>query len=201
MHPPADEDWLDPFLDRLREAGTRVLDIGCGPGLDAAYLAGRGFHVVAFDRREPGWGSAGHPGAAFLRADLRLPPVRPGCFDVVLASLSLHYLPWSETVDAFAAAAACLRSGGVFLFRVNASDDFHHGAGRGKELEPGFFRQPPGTQGWSATKRFFTEAAVHAALPPGLVVDHLVHRTIHRYAEPKQVWECLAHRTARAPRG
>jgi hypothetical protein len=112
----------------------------------------------------------------------------------VLGSLSLHYLPWSETIAAFAAAAGCLREGGVFLFRVNASDDYNHGAGQGEEVEPGLFRQPAGNEGWSDTKRFFTEGAVRAALPPDVTVEHLAHRTIHRYARPKQVWECLARR-------
>jgi hypothetical protein len=77
---------------------------------------------------------------------------------------------------------------------VNAHDDYNHGAGRGDEIEPGFFRQPDGTPGWSQTKRFFTERAVREALPPGLVVEELSHRTIHRYEQPKRVWECLARR-------
>jgi SAM-dependent methyltransferase len=191
MRPPATEDWLARFLPRLREGGSRVLDIGCGPGLDADYLAARGFEVVAFDRRDPGWGFSGRPRVFFLRADVRWPPVREGRFDIALASLSLHYLPWSETVHAFGAAAAAIRPGGLFLFRVNASDDYAHGAGEGDEIEPGFFlsRERPG---WSDTKRFFTERMLRDALPPSVAVEHLAHRTIHRYEEPKRVWECLA---------
>ena len=194
MQPPATEDWLAPFADRLRQAGERLLDIGCGPGLDATYLAGRGFQVAAYDRRDPGWASEGHPRVAFLRADVRWPPFRDGAFDIAVASLSLHYLPWPETVAAFTAAADCLRPGGVFLLRVNASDDYNHGAGEGEEIEPGFFRRPPDSGGWSETKRFFTEADVRAVLPPGLTVEHLAHRTIRRYKEPKRVWECLARK-------
>ena len=193
MRPPATEDWLAPFVDRLHEAGRRVLEAGCGPGLDATYLAERGFEVVAFDRT-PGWAARRHPSISFIMADVRCPPVRPATRDVVLASLSLHYLPWSETLAAFAAAAACLEPGGVFLFRVNASDDYNHGAGEGEEIEPGLFRQPEGRAGWSDTKRFFTEDAVHAALPSALTVEHLAHRTIYRYVQPKAVWECLARK-------
>jgi SAM-dependent methyltransferase len=192
--PPNTEDWLAPFVSRLRDAGPHVLDIGCGPGLDATFLAGLGFHVVAFDLRQPGWASNPRPGVSFLRGDVRRPPVRDASFDVALASLSLHYLPWAETVAAFAAAAACIRAGGALLFRVNASDDYHHGAGQGEEIEPGFFHRP-GAEGWSDTKRFFTEEMVRAALPPDVEVEHLAHRTIRRYAQPKQAWECLARRT------
>lgn len=193
MPPPATEEWLAPFVGRLLQSGARALDVGCGPGLDAAYLTESGFDVVAFDRRDPGWaGEKSRLRVAYLRADVRYPPVRAGAVDVVLASLSLHYLPWNETLAAFAAAVDCLRPGGCFLFRVNASDDYHHGAGAGEEIEPGFFRRPPGAGGWSDTKRFFTEADVRAVLPPNVAIEHLAHRTIHRYDKPKQVWECLA---------
>lgn len=195
MQPPDTEDWLAPFESRLREAGPRLLDIGCGPGLDTTFLAKCGFEVIGFDRRDPGWGAEIRPGVTFFRADVRWPPFREGAFDVVLASLSLHYLPWAETVAAFTAAAACLCSGGLLLFRVNADDDYNHGAGEGEEIEPGFFRRPPESGGWSETKRFFTEADVLAALPPGLTVEHLAHRTIRRYARPKQAWECLARKS------
>ncbi len=195
MSLPDTEDWLAPFLDRLGESGPRVLDIGCGAGLDAAYLAERGFHVTALDRRAPGWERTGRAGVAFLRADVRHLPIRTGRCDVTLASLSLHYLPWAETITAFAAAVDCLRSGGRFVFRVNASDDYNHGAGQGEEIEPGFFRQPEGATGWSETKRFFTEADVRAALPSTVTIEHLAHRTIRRYAEPKQTWECLTRKS------
>lgn len=68
---------------------------------------------------------------------------------MVVASLSLHYLPWDETCAAFRAATDLLRDGGVMLFRVNATDDVEHGAGLGVELERGFFRMPDGYRGYS----------------------------------------------------
>src|SRR3972149_1575103 len=67
----------------------------------------------------------------------------PGCAGVG-PTLSLHSLPWSETLAAFRDTGALVRPGGCFLFRVNASDDIHHGAGQGVELDPGFFRVPAG---------------------------------------------------------
>lgn len=39
---------LDPFLDRLPPGG-RVLELGCGGGQDAAWIASRGFSVDATD--------------------------------------------------------------------------------------------------------------------------------------------------------
>jgi 2-polyprenyl-3-methyl-5-hydroxy-6-metoxy-1,4-benzoquinol methylase len=50
----AGDAWMRDVLWRryaqLFRPGHRVLDIGCGTGIDARFLAGRGIHVVAIDR-------------------------------------------------------------------------------------------------------------------------------------------------------
>lgn len=178
-------------MEALRRAGRRVLEVGCGPGTDAAYLAGCGFEVVAFDRANPGR-SARAAGPSWVVADATALPFGARTFDVVVASLSLHYLPWDETVRVFGEVGELLMAGGVLLFRVNASDDVHHGAGQGEEVEPEYFRVAGEAGFWSETKRFFTEETVRAVVPAGFVVEVLEHRTITRYREPKQVWECRA---------
>jgi SAM-dependent methyltransferase len=190
---PATEGWLVPFLPRLPAPGARVLDAGCGHGLDAAFLCAARFEVVACDRRRPAPAEWAAP-VRYLLAELRALPFRPSSFDAVVASLSLHYLPWEQTVATFREIGELVRRRGCFLFRVNASDDVHHGAGQGEEIEPGFFRVPVDLVSHSETKRFFTEANVRAVAPPGFHVEHLAHRTIRRYEQPKQVWECLLAR-------
>lgn len=193
MADPLPDDWLAAFLERLAAVGPRVLDAGCGSGADAATLAHAGFAVTAFDRKRP---PAGRwlPPVNHLLADVRALPFKPATFDTAIASLTLHYLPWDETLAAFAGVGAAVRPGGLFLFRVNASDDVHHGAGQGEELDPGFFRVPTALVSHAETKRFFTEADVRAVIPPRFSVLHLAHRTIRRYEHPKQVWECLLTR-------
>jgi len=77
-------------------AGKDVLDVGCGSGIHAAALSASGARVIGVDL------SAGllelarerlGDGISFHRADLALPlPFDDESFDVVLASLVLHYL-------------------------------------------------------------------------------------------------------------
>jgi SAM-dependent methyltransferase len=104
--------------------GQRVLDAGCGAGAHAAALVERGARVTGIDS------SAGllaiavqrlaHRAdrAEFRRADLRDPlPFDDGSFDVVLASLVLHYLPeWAPTLAEF---HRVLRAGGRLVASVH----------------------------------------------------------------------------------
>ena len=187
---PRDSDWLLPFSPALAELGERCLELGCGPGLDAATLTGAGFEVVAFDRAPLSRARVAAPETSLVRADLAQHlPFRDASFDCAVSSLAMHYLPWAGTRAAFEEVRRVLRRGTPFVFRVNASDDVNHGAGQGEELEPGFYRTP--TAYHSETKRFFDEAMVRAAVDGLFEVEHLAHRTIHRYEQPKEVWECL----------
>jgi SAM-dependent methyltransferase len=190
---PKASDWLSPFVSVLRAQGDRLLEAGCGPGLDAATLHTHGFHVVGFDRAPLERARVNAPRAMLLRADLRQRlPFRDGAFDCAVSSLALHYLPWAETRAVFGEIRRVPGEGSAFLFRVNATDDFAHGAGQGEELEPNFYRVADSYQAhFSETKRFFDEAMVRAALDELFTLEQLEHKTIHRYEEPKRVWECL----------
>jgi SAM-dependent methyltransferase len=97
-----------PAILRLAEpvTGRRVLDAGCGAGALAEALLDRGAAVAAVDssrgllelaaRRLAGR-------ADVRRADLRDPlPFADEAFDIVIASLVMHYLPdWSPTLREF----------------------------------------------------------------------------------------------------
>ena len=47
-HKPFDRELLDRFAELTRDLGP-VLDLGCGPGHVASYLAGRGLDVTGID--------------------------------------------------------------------------------------------------------------------------------------------------------
>jgi SAM-dependent methyltransferase len=178
------------MVDALGPPGALVLEVGCGPGQDAAFLAGSGFRVVAFDRSLPALRRASEvaPAARLLRADASRPlPFRDGAFAAAIASLSLHYLPWTATLAAVAEIRRVLVPGAAFAFRVNATDDIHHGAGEGEEVEPGLFRARPPAH--ADLKRFFDEPMARALVTPAFDLLSLRHVTIHRYEYPKQAWE------------
>lgn len=93
-----------PERDRLAAAlapGSRLLDVGCGPGVDSAYFRRAGLRVVGVDLS---WGmlqaARAVPGVALAQADMgRLPFADAdgaGAFDAVWAMASLLHVPRAQ---------------------------------------------------------------------------------------------------------
>lgn len=82
--------------------GRRVLDAGCGGGRTSAWLVEQGAEVVGIDvsRELLRLARERLPAATFLEADLAEPlPFEDGAFDLVVASLVMHYLrDWTPTL-------------------------------------------------------------------------------------------------------
>lgn len=205
--------WFEAYLEAL-PAGGRLLDLGCGSAEDAVALEALGFTAVATDRLGAALAEAREVVGtrSLLRVDHgRALPFIDGCFDGVLASLSLHYFSRETTRAVFAEVRRVLRPRGVLLFRVNATDDVHFGSLDGTEIEPGFRRYveqglgvgPQRLDGYGELKRFFDEDSVRDALEGRFVIETLRHMQVDRWRRPKQVWECLARAGvgARAPGG
>jgi ubiquinone/menaquinone biosynthesis C-methylase UbiE len=95
--------------------GLRALDLGCGTGRHAMWLAGHGAEVTAVDFSAGMLEEAARkPGAErvrFLQHDLHLPlPFADGGFDLVVSGLVLEHL--RELGPFFAEARRVLRPGG-----------------------------------------------------------------------------------------
>ena len=109
---------LDSMRRRLLDAlelkpGTRVLELGCGPGDLTAELLARGAKVHAVDRSLEMLSVAAEraPGADFERADLRnFAP--QGVYDVVLIAFVLHELDIEDAKDVIERATSVLNVGG-----------------------------------------------------------------------------------------
>lgn len=113
-----------PVLDLLAaQPGEKILDIGCGTGHQAAWIATSGAHVIGTDsdaamlevaRRE-------HPEVTFVLADaqdrvaLRAAASDAVC-DAVLSNAAMHWMPRQD--DVIAGVAAVLRPGGRLVVEM-----------------------------------------------------------------------------------
>jgi SAM-dependent methyltransferase len=105
-------DLANRLLDRLDDTTHRfnnALDVG-GRGSVAPSLRARGMHVVSLD---PSARMAAQAGGAPVAADPEYLPFAPGSFDLVVASLSLHWT--NDLPGALIQLRHALRPDGLFL--------------------------------------------------------------------------------------
>jgi 2-polyprenyl-3-methyl-5-hydroxy-6-metoxy-1,4-benzoquinol methylase len=86
------------FFDRFLLENARVLDVGCGQGRDALFIARRGHRVVGVDMSSNGirdlQAAADMEGLAVESVLADLTKFTPdGAFDVILIDRTLHMLP------------------------------------------------------------------------------------------------------------
>jgi thioredoxin reductase/SAM-dependent methyltransferase len=116
----------------------RALDVGCGEGADALWLAGRGWRVTAVDisrtalgRAEANAAEAGREVAdriEWTHADLRVRPPAPDAYDLV--SSQFMHLPPEPRRELFARLAAAVAPGGTLLIVGHDPSDLHTTAHR-----------------------------------------------------------------------
>jgi SAM-dependent methyltransferase len=97
--------------------GGRVLDVGCGPGRDVAWLAEQGFAALGVDlsRGMLAEGRArGVPGA-LIQADMRRLPFRDGTFAGIWACASLLHIPRAQAGATLRELARVVRPGHLYL--------------------------------------------------------------------------------------
>lgn len=189
--------WLKRWLPLVLEAsrGLPVLEIGCGTGDDTAILAGAGLSVTAFDisRSSVVATKLRVPSAKVHCSDIREAfPISEGLAGAVVASLTLHYFSWSETVGLIDRVRQTLCPGGLFLCRLNSTEDSRFGAKGHAPIEPNYYLvkgQP---------KRFFDGASIDSLFGAGWQVLSKEHMTTRKYVQKKALWE-LALRTKATP--
>lgn len=150
-------------LDKYLKPKSAVLELGCGDGRDALYLAESHHQVIACDFS--GAALSQFAGAAArLRVEQQslditaLPySFAAESFDAVYARLTLHYFPAAVTHNIFAEIARLLRPGGIFLGLFNSHFDSENGTGI--RLEERYYELAAGSR-----KRFFTAEEAAALL-------------------------------------
>lgn len=180
--PGRDDNWLAPH--RHCFGAEPALELGCGDGRDTRVLLTFGTTVVATDLSAEALAAhaAVLPTVPRVQLDIGAGlPFAGEVFGSVLASLSLHYFSWTQTIAVFADVRRCLRPGGWLVLRVNSRRDVYFGARGHAAIEPNFYRVG------SRNKRFFDEADIRTLGATGWSIDCLEAQTIDRYDRPKQV--------------
>ena len=189
LHDPWLERWLPLITERSRQ--QPILEIGCGSGADTATLAAAGCQVVAFDLSPEAVRQAKQrvPSATIACRDVRQPfPLASA--GVVVASLSLHYFAWDETLAIADRIRALLDDGGVLLCRLNSTEDHHFGASGHPRIDDHYYLVG------DTPKRFFDAAALDALFGSGWQRLSCQHFTTRKYLRSKALWEIVVDKAA-----
>ncbi|TVT23774.1 class I SAM-dependent methyltransferase, partial [Amycolatopsis rhizosphaerae] len=122
----------------------QALDVGCGEGADAIWLARRGWQVTAIDISQTALQRAAATGAdlggrvAWTRADLAAMPLPAGAFDLV--SVQYFPLPHQPRHIALRGLLDSVAPGGTLLVAAHDPADLPPGNDAG--FDPGHYYQP-----------------------------------------------------------
>lgn len=184
--------WLERWWNLLEpDRDAPILDLGCGAGEDTRSLTRWGFRVVAADFSDKALEATRKraPRAETKNVDLtRGLPFHDYLFQAIVASLSLHYFPWPETVKILEEVRRCLAPDGYLLARLNSTRDDHYAPADKKEIEPNFYL----VDGYP--KRLFDRQGVDALFATGWRVLNVEERTTNRYGTRKILWEIVARK-------
>jgi SAM-dependent methyltransferase len=119
---PRDQ-MLAEFTQRLHD-GARVLDLGCGPGVQSTQALAQRFDVVGIDISETQIEAARRliPEASFIQGDFAELDFPGASFDGIVALYAISHVPRDEHVRLFASVARWLVPGGLFLATLGVRD-------------------------------------------------------------------------------
>lgn len=126
---PLDVSILEAFVQMVvARRGTRVADLGCGPGRVAAFVAARDLDVIGVDVSPEMLGHArrAHPGIAFEEGRLDQLPLPDGSLDGAVCWYSIIHAPPAHLDGIFTELRRTLRPDGLVLIAFQA--------GRGQAL-------------------------------------------------------------------
>lgn len=188
------EFWLKEWIDLIasRTLNPAILELGCGSGRDTIFLAQHGFtRLTVTDLSAEALDECTRvvPTVSAVRHDLREPlPFADDCFDVVIASLCLHYFDWKTTQEIVARVRSCMVDDGLLICRVNSTNDVNFGAVGHPEMAPHFYDVD------GRKKRFFSRENVDALFGDGWARIATEEKEIDRYEKRKVVWEVVARK-------
>jgi ubiquinone/menaquinone biosynthesis C-methylase UbiE len=121
---PFDRAWLDRFAVDVGSNG-RVVEVGCGDGHVAAYLAARGLSVEGLDLSNEMVlvAKRAYPTLRFSVGDVRALLFDDGSVDAIVAFYSIVNLEACDCLDAFGEFARVLQAGGLVTLAFHIGDE------------------------------------------------------------------------------
>jgi SAM-dependent methyltransferase len=186
--------WLQQWLPLIRSRvdAVPILELGCGEGDDTLTLVEDGHYVIAIDLCASAIAAAKIkvPAAEYYCQDIRATfPGNVSERGVVIASLSLHYFTWAETLAIVDRIRTSLKLGGVLLCRLNSTNDLHYGAIGHPQIAENYYSVN------GEPKRFFDRESVIALFSSGWQILAVEEKIISKYLHPKSVWEIVLERS------
>jgi len=188
--------WLERWMPLIMAQASvpAVLELGCGSGEDSAYLVQQGIANLTCTDLSPtavARCARAAPDALRVCHDLREPlPFADRSFDVVVASLCLHYFAWEKTETILRDIARCLTPQGVLLCRLNSTRDVHFGAVGHERVGSNYYLVE------GVPKRFFDRESIERLFGQGWQIISLEELSIARYDKPKMVWEVILRQSS-----
>ena len=127
--PTTPTELVSMVADGVIAAGHTVLDMGCGSGVEAVYLARQGCRVIGVDASAPALACARTLAESngvevdWRRASVFDVPLDDHHVDVVIDRGCFHVIPRARRAAYAAEVARVLRPGGIVLLRGAAEDD------------------------------------------------------------------------------
>ncbi len=111
----------------LIKPGSVILDLGCGPGRDAAWFAAKGYKLTLFDLSTELLAIAKNrvPGATIIQGDMTELSFAGESFDGIWANASLLHLTKQEMRKVLAKLFLILRENGVLFCSVKGGEGEH----------------------------------------------------------------------------
>jgi SAM-dependent methyltransferase len=119
--------YRSEFLARILAevpVGADVLEIGCGPGTDAAALAeGRRYTGIDLSGVQLEHAKREAPAGTFLHADVSVVAFPPSCFDAVVGFYVFNHIPQDQMEGLLRHILGWLRTGGRLFASFGTSDN------------------------------------------------------------------------------
>lgn len=171
-----------PFVRLLRQrfgaSHIRVLDVGCGNGLNLSMFVDEGMEVTGIDISQKMLRVAREtcPTATLIHGDFLAHPFPPECFQGVFAKAFIHLFPMSDALKLLAKIHAVLVPEGVFYVTTTIESTPAEGLRKKADYDGGILRY---RRTWSE------DELSHAVLDAGF---HIVETGCNKESERGKQW-------------